>query len=296
MGCIVLILQQPHNEDGVTDRGDEGVSVELREGRGDISVDVVCNSLQGSLLPCCTSPRLVTLPEGRRTLFVMPTLYVVATPIGNLRDITIRALEMLREVSAIVCEDTRHSSRLLSHHGIRKPLVSGHSHNERQSAAAVVARLEAGEDVAYITDAGTPGISDPGRTLVRVVRDAGYRVVPIPGPSATATIASVNAFPGKTVIFEGFLSPKAGRRKGRLKELLAMGETFILYESPHRLVKLLTALADLEPERDVLLGREMTKMHEEFVESTAKQLLEIMETRPVVKGECVLLVGPPKKG
>ncbi len=226
----------------------------------------------------------------------MATLYVVATPIGNLGDITIRALDTLKAVSAIVCEDTRHSSRLLSHYGIRKPLQSGHSHNEQRSAAAVVARLNAGENVAYITDAGTPGISDPGRVLVRSVRDAGHSVVPIPGASAVSAILSVNPFPGKAVVFEGFLSPKSGRRKKRLQELLSTGESFILYESPHRLLKLLAALADLDPDRDVLLGREMTKMHEEFVEGSAGQVLEIMEGRASVKGECAILVGPAKKG
>jgi 16S rRNA (cytidine1402-2'-O)-methyltransferase len=226
----------------------------------------------------------------------MATLYVVATPIGNLGDITIRALEVLKSVSAIICEDTRHSGRLLAHYGIRKPLLRGHSHNEAQSAAAAISRLDAGEDLAYITDAGTPGVSDPGRTLVAAARKAGHAVVPLPGPSALAAILSVNAFPGKTVIFEGFLSNKAGRRRNRLEELLATGDSFVLYESPHRLLKLLAALADLDADRDVLLGREMTKVHEELLEGTAGQILEIMESRPSVKGECVLLVGVPKKG
>lgn len=226
----------------------------------------------------------------------MATFYVVATPIGNLSDITIRALDTLKSVDLIVCEDTRHSRRLLNHYGISKPLLSGHSHNERRSATAVVARLENGEDIAYITDAGTPGISDPGRTLVRRVRDAGFGVVPIPGPSALATILSVGGLPGKAVVFEGFLSPKAGRRRNRLSELLGRQEMFILYESPHRLLKLLSALADLDAERPILLGREITKMHEEFLEGSAKEVLNTMEKRTTVKGECVLLVGSSKKG
>jgi len=226
----------------------------------------------------------------------MATLFVVATPIGNLGDITIRAVDTLKSVDLIVCEDTRYSRRLLDHFGIRKPLLSGHSHNERQSAATVVARMNNGDDVAYITDAGTPGISDPGRTLVRGVRDAGFPVVPIPGPSALTAIMSVAGLPGKTVVFEGFLSPKAGRRRKRLSELLGSEEMFILYESPHRLLKLLGALADLDAERPVVLGREMTKIHEEFLEGSAKDLLDEMEKRAAVKGECVLLVGSPKKG
>lgn len=225
----------------------------------------------------------------------MPVLYVVATPIGNLDDITIRALQVLKSVSVIMCEDTRHSTRLLAHFGIRKPLMSGHSHNQRQSAAAVLSRLESGEDVAYVTDAGTPGISDPGRALVRAVRDAGYATVPIPGPSALSAILSVAGFAGKTVVFEGFLSPKAGRRRTRLQELLATGDMFVLYESPHRLLKLLAALTDLEPDRGILVGREITKVHEELVEGSARKVLEIFESRAGVKGECVLLVGGSKK-
>jgi 16S rRNA (cytidine1402-2'-O)-methyltransferase len=196
----------------------------------------------------------------------------------------------------IVCEDTRHSRRLLEHYGIHKPLLSGHSHNERASAAAIVTRMKSDEDVAYITDAGTPGISDPGRTLVGIVRAAGFRVVPIPGPSALSAIISVAGFPGKTVVFEGFLSPKAGRRRNRLSELLESGEMFILYESPHRILKLLGALTDLDAERPILLGREMTKIHEELLEGTAIVLLEELEKRAAVKGEFVLLVGSPKKG
>lgn len=226
----------------------------------------------------------------------MATLYVVATPIGNLSDITFRAIETLKSVDLIVCEDTRHSRRLLDHYGIRKPLRSGHSHNERESAERVVGHLKDGQDVAYITDAGTPGVSDPGRTLVRIVRDAGFAVVPIPGASALTALLSVAGTPGKTVIFEGFLSPKAGRRSRRLAELLETGEIFIIYESPHRLVKLLGALADLEPEREVLLGRELTKVHEELLEGSAKDVLETVAGRATVKGECVLLVGSPKKG
>lgn len=226
----------------------------------------------------------------------MATLYVVATPIGNLDDITIRALDTLKAADVIVCEDTRHSRRLLDHYGIRKPLMSSHSHNERHSAGEVVRHLEDGRAVAYITDAGTPGISDPGRTLVRAVRDAGFAVVPIPGPSALSALLSVAGLPGKAVLFEGFLSPKTGRRRSRLTELLEREEMFVLYESPHRLLKLLGALTDLDAERPVLLGRELTKIHEEFLEGSAKDMLEEMERRSAVKGECVLLVGISKKG
>jgi 16S rRNA (cytidine1402-2'-O)-methyltransferase len=226
----------------------------------------------------------------------MPSLYMVATPIGNLQDITLRALETLKAVDLIVCEDTRHSRRLLDHYGIRKPLKSGHGHNEAQSALGIVKALEEGADVAYISDAGSPGISDPGRVMVRAVRDAGFPVVPIPGASALSALLSANGFPGKAITFEGFLSPKQGKRRTRLSELLARAESFVLYESPHRVLKLLADLSDLDSERHVLLGRELTKVHEELVEGSATDVLETMSRRQSIKGEIALLVGPPKKG
>jgi 16S rRNA (cytidine1402-2'-O)-methyltransferase len=225
----------------------------------------------------------------------MPTLYMVATPIGNLADITFRALEVLKSVDLIVCEDTRHSRRLLDHYGVQKPLRSGHGHNEARSALGIVGALRDGSDVAYLTDAGVPGISDPGRVMVRTVRDAGFPVVPIPGASALTALLSVNGLPGKAVTFEGFLSPRQGRRRKRLSELLDRKETFVLYESPHRLLKLLADLADLDPERPVLLGRELTKIHEELLEGTASEVLATMTLRQSIKGELVLLVSPPKK-
>jgi len=225
----------------------------------------------------------------------MPTLYVVATPIGNLGDITYRAVEILLAVDLIVCEDTRHSQKLLTHYGIHKPLKSAHGHNERESARGVVTALGNGQDVAYISDAGSPGVSDPGRVLVREVRDAGYQVIPIPGPSASAAILSVDGFPGKGALFEGFLSPKSGRRRARLRELLDRNETFILYESPHRIVKLMADLSDLDSERPVLIGRELTKIHEELVEGTAVEVFEELRQRQSIKGEFTLLVGPSKK-
>ena len=226
----------------------------------------------------------------------MPTLFVVATPIGNLDDITHRALRVLSQVDLIVCEDTRHSQRLLTHFGIRKPLRSAHGHNERAAAESIVEILSGGSDVAYISDAGSPGVSDPGRVLVRSARDAGFRVVPVPGPSALASVISINGFPGKAVTFEGFLSPKAGRRRSRLRELLDREETFVIYESPHRIVKLLADLSDLDSERPVLIGRELTKIHEEVLEGSAREVYETIRDRQSVRGECTVLVGPPKKG
>jgi 16S rRNA (cytidine1402-2'-O)-methyltransferase len=226
----------------------------------------------------------------------MPSLFMVATPIGNLADMTFRAVETLKSVDLIVCEDTRHSRRLLDHYGISKPLRSGHGHNEVQSALGIVAALQEGADVAYVSDAGVPSISDPGRIMVRTVRDAGFTVVPVPGPSALTALLSANGFPGKAITFEGFLSPKQGRRRKRLSELLDRGESFVLYESPHRLLKLLGDLSDLDSERHILVGRELTKMHEELLEGSVADVLETMRRRPSIKGELALLVGPPKKG
>lgn len=225
----------------------------------------------------------------------MACLYVVATPIGNLEDITRRAERVLSEVHTVVCEDTRHSGRLLARLGIRKPLISAHGHNECDAAGRVVALLDQGHDIAYVTDAGTPGISDPGSRLVAAARRAGYQVSPIPGPSAATALVSCSGFAGKGYTFEGFLSPKAGKRRTRLTELLGRGEPFVLYESPHRLLKLLAELADLDRERLILVGRELTKLHEEIVEGTAAEMLEHFTARQAVKGEVVVLVGHLKK-
>ena len=199
-----------------------------------------CTSLMLALHPSvstvlCSHSACLHLPVEDR-LTVVATLYMVATPIGNLDDITLRALKVLGSMDLVVCEDTRHSGRLLRHHGIQARLLSAHSHTEKQRATAVIGELRSGSDVAYITDAGTPGISDPGRTLVREVRDAGFKVTPIPGPSALGALISVSGFPGKAITFEGFLSPKAGRRRNRLSELLERREIFVLYESFNALI------------------------------------------------------------
>ncbi|MDR1625835.1 MAG: 16S rRNA (cytidine(1402)-2'-O)-methyltransferase [Spirochaetia bacterium] len=224
----------------------------------------------------------------------MACLFIVATPIGNLKDISLRALECLKGADLVACEDTRRSLKLLNHYGIKKPLMSCHAHNEGKSASRVVALLREGKDVAYLSDAGTPGISDPGQRLVRQARDAGFPVVPLPGPSAFAALASVSGCAGKTLVFEGFLSPRPGRRRSRLRELLDSGEAFILYESVHRIIKLLADLADLEPERVVLLGREMTKEFEEYLEGPAGEILR-EATGKNLKGEFSVLVFGRKK-
>ena len=223
----------------------------------------------------------------------MSTLYVVGTPIGNLDDITLRAIKTLKDVNVIACEDTRHTQNLLTHLEITgKRLIACHAHNEVISSQGIVNLLEQGLDVAYVSDAGTPGVSDPGSRLVNVVRNAGFSVVPIPGASACITLLSASGLAGKTFTFEGFLSPKSGRRKTRLKELLDRNEAFIIYESPFRIVKLLDEMCLLCPDRTIVLGRELTKTFEQIISGTP---FEVKEALKVVKGEFALCVLPQGK-
>ena len=223
----------------------------------------------------------------------MSKLYVVATPIGNLDDITLRAVSTLRDADVIACEDTRHTQNLLNHLEITgKRLIACHAHNEAASSQGIVGLLQQGLSVAYCSDAGTPGVSDPGSRLVRAVREAGFDVVPIPGASASVTLISASGLNGKTFTFEGFLSPKSGRRKARLKELLAREEAFIIYESPFRILKTLGELKDLDDTRHLVLGREMTKAFEQFIYGTPSEVISQLE---VVKGEFALVVLPPSK-
>lgn len=222
----------------------------------------------------------------------MGRLYIVATPIGNLGDITNRALETLRAVDVVACEDTRHTRELLTHFEIHKTLLSCRVQNEAVAGGVVIKALAEGKDVAYCSDAGTPGISDPGSLLVQQVRAAGFPIVPIPGASAFATIASV-AGVGKSIIFEGFLSPKSGRRRSRLavlKTIFDTGSSIILYESPYRILKLLGDIADIYGESRVVVGRELTKLHEEIVDGTPAELLHDFSSRQSIKGEFVLVI------
>jgi len=219
---------------------------------------------------------------------------VVATPIGNLGDITLRALEILRTCDALFCEDTRRTRKLLSHFEISCPVVSLHGHNEEQRASLVVARVEAGHNCALVSDAGTPGVSDPGARAVRACRSAGFRVIPIPGVSAFACLVSAAGYEGSSLLFEGFLSPKAGRRRRRLEELAAREEAFVLYEGPHRILKVLDDLADQCGERRIVVGREMTKAHEEYMEGTPGEIRTILLQRGSPKGEFTILVSRRK--
>ena len=202
----------------------------------------------------------------------MAVLYIIGTPIGNLGDLSVRAAETLASVDLVACEDTRQTLKLLSHLGIRKPLLSCRAQNEDAAAAKVTAALNEGKTAAYASDAGTPALSDPGAALAAAAAAAGHEVIPIPGPSAFGALVSVAAGRDKTVVFEGFLSPKAGRRRARLRELLDSGWAFVLYESPFRIVKLLEDLAALEAARYVCVGREMTKIHEEYRRGTAAEI------------------------
>jgi 16S rRNA (cytidine1402-2'-O)-methyltransferase len=221
-------------------------------------------------------------------------LYIIGTPIGNLGDLSKRAAEILKTVALVASEDTRQTLKLLNHLGIRVKMVSCRAQNERFAAEKVVEVLAGGRDAAYTSDAGTPGLSDPGAVLVRLVTQAGYPVLPVPGPSAFAALVSVAGGPDKTVVFEGFLSPKPGRRRSRLKELLDSGWAFVLYESPFRILKLLEDLADLDGERYVCAGREMTKIHEEYRRGSAAEIYAFFAQKERQMGEFALYVSGHK--
>ena len=225
----------------------------------------------------------------------MSTLYIVGTPIGNLGDITFRAVETFKSVDVVAAEDTRHTLQLLNHLEIKKPLVSCRSQNEEQASEKIIKMLDEGQTVAYASDAGTPGISDPGAILAGLARRAGHTVVPIPGASAFASLVSVAGAGGKTLVFEGFLSPKPGRRRSRLKELMAMDAAIVLYESPFRIVKLLTDIADIDSERRVVIGRELTKLHEEIVEGTAADMRDNFAERSKILGEFAVFISKSSK-
>ncbi len=223
----------------------------------------------------------------------MSVLYVVGTPIGNLGDITY--IETLKSVDFIAAEDTLHTLQLLNHFEIKKPMISCRAQNERTAGEKIVKLLDEGHSVAYASDAGTPGISDPGAVLVDLVREAGHDVVPIPGASAFATLISVAGSGGKTLIFEGFLSPKPGKRRTRLKELMDTGDAIIIYESPFRITKLLIDVADIDSTRRVVVGRELTKLHEEIISGSAEDLKNNFANRQSIKGEFAIFISGTKK-
>lgn len=221
-----------------------------------------------------------------------PALYVVATPIGNLADLTLRALHVLAIVDAIACEDTRHSAALLRHFGLSKPLVAVHEHNERAAAAGVIARLERGERVACVSDAGTPAISDPGAALVAAVREAGYRVVPIPGASsALAALAVAGDANARGFSFVGFVAGRGAERAGAIATCVQARPAQVLFEAPHRIESLAADLARLGPDRMVTLGRELTKQFETVATMPAAELPAWLAADPNrARGEFVLVL------
>jgi probable S-adenosylmethionine-dependent methyltransferase, YraL family len=216
-------------------------------------------------------------------------LYVVATPIGNLGDITLRALEILKEVDLVAAEDTRHSGILLKHYQIDKPFISYHEHNEAMRTAQLVERLAAGEKVALITDAGTPALSDPGARLIRECIKRGLDFTVIPGPSSILTALVGSGFSAQRFFFGGFLPIKSGQRERELRAAAARDETSIYFESPYRLAKTLKASIDIFENRQLCVARELTKKFEEFRHGTAAELLAHYEQHPP-KGEIVLLI------
>ena len=229
-----------------------------------------------------------------------PGLYLVATPIGNLGDITLRALDILRRADRIACEDTRQTQKLLNHFNVQTPTVSCHQHNERQRADELVRALKAGGRIAVVSDAGMPGISDPGGWLVAEAIEAGVPVIPIPGPNAALSALVASGLPADEFLFLGFLPEKAGARRTRLEALAAETAksqtpcTVIFYEAPHRILE---TLADLESvwgtELRVVVARELTKIHEEFLRGTVVELRREMAARDRIRGEITLLLQPP---
>lgn len=218
------------------------------------------------------------------------TLYLVSTPIGNLEDITHRAVRILGEVDLIACEDTRHTSKLLNHYGIKTKTVSYHEHNERERAAELVELLKRGSDVAIVSDAGTPAISDPGFRLARVAIDNGVRVVPIPGASALISALVASGLPTDEFFFGGFLPARSGARRARLNELRSIAATLIFYEGPHRIAAALRDALEILGERQAVVARELTKMHEEIARGTLSELAARFSSADSARGEMVLII------
>ena len=219
-------------------------------------------------------------------------LYVIATPIGNLEDITLRALRLLGEVDLIACEDTRHTRKLLTHYQITTPAISYHEHNERERAAELIARMKSGAKVALVTDAGTPLVSDPGFHLLSEAIQHGITVVPVPGATAFVTALMAAGLPSAEFLFLGFLPAKATARRSKLREFANLQTLLIFYEAPHRLIATLEAILEELGNRRCVVARELTKLHEEFLCGTLAEVLEEVRGRDI-KGEFVLLIAPP---
>jgi len=216
-------------------------------------------------------------------------LYVVATPIGNLEDVSERALRVLREVDAIAAEDTRRTSKLLAHYGIATPLTSYHDALERRKAPELVEQVRRGKTLALVSDAGTPLVSDPGYRLVRCALDAGIAVVPIPGASAATALLSVCGFSTDRFVFEGFLPQRAGRRRRRLEELRGEPRTIVVYESPHHVERALAEIEEVLGDREIVVGRELTKLFEEILRGMVSEVRRTLAERPP-RGEYTIVV------
>jgi 16S rRNA (cytidine1402-2'-O)-methyltransferase len=230
--------------------------------------------------------------ETKPTGYAHGTLYIVATPIGNLEDITLRALRVLKEVDVIACEDTRQTQKLLNHYAITTRTVSYHQHNEAARAAELVKDLQSGKSVALVTDAGMPGISDPGFRLISLAVEHGITVVPLPGASAFLSALVASGLPTDSFRFNGFLPAKRGERRAALEKIKASSRTQVFYEAPHRIVEALSDVVEiLGAGRQIVIAREVTKLHEEFLRGSASQLLETLKARDAVKGEITLLIG-----
>jgi 16S rRNA (cytidine1402-2'-O)-methyltransferase len=222
-----------------------------------------------------------------------PGLYLVATPIGNLEDITLRALRILRSADRIACEDTRQTQKLLNHFGIQTPTVSYHLHNEGPRAEELLTQLKAGARIAVVSDAGTPGIADPGHEIASAAIAAGIPVFPIPGANAAINALIASGLDTESFTFHGFLPAKEGQRKTALEQLPRDNATHIFYEAPHRILDTLTDLVTIfGPGQSVVIAREVTKLHEEFLRGPASELHAQLASRPVVRGEIVLLFTP----
>jgi len=218
------------------------------------------------------------------------TLYVVATPIGNLGDITYRAVQILNQVNLIACEDTRHTHKLLHHYGINTKTISYHEHNEHQRALELLELIKNGNDIAVVSDAGTPTVSDPGFRIVQAAAASGISVVPIPGPSAVITALTVAGLPTDEFLFVGFLPSKATARRNKLKQLVSVEATLILYEAPHRLAATLKDAASILGDRLAVVARELTKVHEQFRRGRLSELAQHYGAEETPRGEIVLLV------
>lgn len=218
-------------------------------------------------------------------------LYVVATPIGNLEDITLRALRILREVDCIASEDTRRTAKLLNHYGIRTPQQSHHEHNEARSVARLLSLLRQGKSVALVSDAGTPSISDPGLMLIRACRAEGIPVVPVPGPSAALAALVGSGLPTDAFCFAGYLPPRSAARREKLQDLSALPCTLIFYEAPHRLSAALRDMLEVLGPRRACLARELTKIHEEWLLGNLQEILDDVSARTEIRGEITLVIG-----